>query len=112
MTGPEPSGEWVAAALWAGVLVGIGTVDVVASLGHATWSEPARPAAARFQVTIDPPTATVSTWALLPGVGPGLGQRLFDAAASGSDLGDATQLDRVKGVGPATLVRLRSWIAP
>jgi len=58
---------------------------------------------------INPNTATLIELESLPGVGPALAQRIVDARES-SPLRSLTDLDRVKGIGPAKLEKLRSHL--
>lgn len=58
------------------------------------------------QGPVDPNTATKSQLEALPGVGPALAQRILDARAV-SPLLTLADLDRVKGIGPAKLEKLR-----
>lgn len=55
---------------------------------------------------IHPNTATKAQLEALPGVGPALAQRILDARAV-SPLLTLADLDRVKGIGPAKLEKLR-----
>jgi DNA uptake protein ComE-like DNA-binding protein len=55
---------------------------------------------------IHPNTATKAQLEALPGVGPALAQRILDARAV-SPLSTLADLDRVKGIGPAKLEKLR-----
>lgn len=75
----------------------------------ATPSEPARHAKIALAGPIDPNTATKAQLEALPGVGPSLAQRILDARAN-APLHSLADLDRVKGIGPAKLEKLRSHL--
>lgn len=69
-------------------------------------TEPSVPRASVALGPIHPNTATKSQLEALPGVGPALAQRILDARAV-SPLLTLADLDRVKGIGPAKLEKLR-----
>jgi len=47
---------------------------------------------------------------LLPGVGPGLAERIVQDRRRNGAFGGADGLDRVPGIGPATLQRIRPFV--
>lgn len=55
---------------------------------------------------IDPNTATAAQWESLPGIGPSLALRIVEARAS-QPFRSLADLDRVKGIGPSKLEKLR-----
>jgi len=60
--------------------------------------------------TIDPNQATVVELALLPGVGPSIAQRIIASRRDDGPFQSVDDLDRVQGIGPVTLARVRAWI--
>lgn len=76
---------------------------------HQTRGTPSGPRSAHVSAVsgpIHPNTATKAQLESLPGVGPALAQRILDARAV-SPLLTLADLDRVKGIGPAKLEKLR-----
>lgn len=70
--------------------------------------EPARPkpvAAAATRLNVN--TATQAQLELLPGVGPALAQRIIADREKNGPYTAIDQLDRVKGIGPKTIEKLR-----
>lgn len=66
----------------------------------------AQPAARRTQ-RIDPRTADAHALTELPGVGPAIARRIVAARARGVVFRRPEDLLRVRGIGPATLARMR-----
>lgn len=56
---------------------------------------------------IDPNTAELDVLTTLPGIGPALARRILDDRAANGPYLRAADLLRVKGIGPATLARIR-----
>lgn len=59
---------------------------------------------------LDPNGASAPELALLPGVGPGLAQRIVASRRSNGPFRTTDDLDRVSGIGPKTLEKIRPWI--
>lgn len=59
---------------------------------------------------IDPNRATAVELALLPGVGPTIAQRIVEVRTREGAFRSVDDLERVPGIGPATIARLRSWV--
>ena len=78
----------------------------------ATWSTGGG-ALADARLRLDPNSATASELMLLPGIGPRLSERIIEFRET-----DATRpafqkladLERVRGIGPATAERLAAWL--
>ncbi len=55
-------------------------------------------------------TATAAEFELLPGIGPTLAQRIVDDREANGKFKDVNDLDRVRGIGPRTVDRLRDLV--
>jgi competence ComEA-like helix-hairpin-helix protein len=134
-TGRSPEPAWTGGpAKWAAVVL-LGAL----SIGGLLWSNLARvphpyigrapgirsssapgatpppadtPAGAPPRVlrTINVNTAGPAELELLPGIGPALAQRIVDDRAAHGPFRSVNDLDRVKGIGPRTLERLRPLV--
>lgn len=60
--------------------------------------------------TVDVDDAGADELALLPGVGPALARRIVEDRAAHGPFGGVDALDRIRGVGPATVDRLRPFV--
>ena len=125
--GPHKTEDWAAGpAKWAAVVV-LG----VASIAGMTWSvfgraprqqpplSPAAPARAADAAADGPSpapaalrpvnlnTATAPELELLPGIGPALAARIVEDRDRKGPFKSVDDLDRVKGIGPETLRKLR-----
>ncbi len=60
--------------------------------------------------TIDINTAGLAELQLLPGIGPALAQRILDDRQANGPYRSVDDLDRVRGIGPKTLEKLRPLI--
>lgn len=60
--------------------------------------------------TLDVNTATAADLELLPGIGPALAQRIVDDRARSGPFRTLEDLDRVRGIGPRTVERLRPFV--
>jgi competence ComEA-like helix-hairpin-helix protein len=108
MRAPHPDCNAALAVLGAVALIGL-------SLGRLA------PATLRFPPE-DPPCTGVPTWrvdldhaglselGLLPGVGDRLAERIVADRARHGSFGGAAGLDRVPGIGPALIERLRPFV--
>ncbi len=106
-----PSGversAWVGVALVIGLIAGGSIVEL--------WPWPARglatPAAA--QLRLDPNHATRAELMLLPGIGPQMSRRIMDYRDACTDrpaFRAIEDLDGVRGIGPASIERLREYV--
>lgn len=59
---------------------------------------------------IDINTATAAEFELLPGIGPTLAQRIVGDRNANGKFKDVNDLDRVRGIGPRTVERLRDLV--
>ena len=62
-----------------------------------------------FAGHLDPNTASVADWVLLPGIGPARGQAIV-AERRRRRFERPSDLARVHGIGPATVAKLRPWL--
>ncbi len=72
---------------------------------------PTPPAAARLPEPVDPNTADADALMALPGIGPAMAGRILEDRAANGPYRTAGDLLRVKGIGPATLARLRPFLS-
>lgn len=72
--------------------------------------ERAEPRAIPFLVDIN--RAEVPELVQLPGIGPGLAERIVASRKEEGPFRDVDDLDRVRGIGPKTLDRLRPFLLP
>lgn len=68
---------------------------------------PAKPA---FSGTLNINTASAAELEALPGIGPALAGRIIDDRAANGPFRTVDDLDRVRGIGPKTLERLRPYL--
>ncbi|HYE01724.1 MAG TPA: ComEA family DNA-binding protein [Phycisphaerales bacterium] len=72
---------------------------------------PASPAGGRpGEIKVELNTATQAELELLPGIGPALAKRILDDRARRGAFKSLADLDRVSGIGPRTLERLRPLV--
>lgn len=71
---------------------------------------PRGPGAAR-PARINLNTATSAELELLPGIGPGLAQRIIDHRTRAGRFRTVAELDKVKGIGPRTIDKLRPLVS-
>ena len=97
------------------VLLGLGTT-VGWWFSQGGWQgrlievERAEPQTAAFQV--DPNTADWPELIQLPGIGPTLGRRIVDSRETDGPFRDHEDLQRVRGIGPKTLEKIRPHLLP
>ncbi len=64
----------------------------------------------RTHYRIDVNTANADDLSLLPGIGPGLAQRIIDRRESVGPFTASEQVDQVKGIGPKTMAKIRPYM--
>jgi len=64
-----------------------------------------------FGLPIDPNTATAAGLEAIPGIGPALAMEIVADRASLGPFSSVEDLDRVKGIGPATVEAMRPFVA-
>jgi competence ComEA-like helix-hairpin-helix protein len=117
-TSPPPADRPAEATSRNAAVIGVlATLLIAATLfgwiGASLWREdPATKArAAEFQRPIDVNAADHAALQLLPGIGPGLAQRIVDHRADHGPFASMADLRQVKGIGPATAARMRPFVA-
>ncbi|WP_158447406.1 ComEA family DNA-binding protein [Syntrophotalea carbinolica] len=60
-------------------------------------------------IALHPDTMKVSDWQALPGIGPRLAARIVQDRQKNGDFGEIMAVQRVSGIGPATVKRLRKF---
>jgi competence protein ComEA len=78
---------------------------------RAAW-QPLRQPGELLTPPLNVNTASARELELLPGVGPALAGRIVADRQANGAFGTVAELDRVKGVGPATLERWEPYIEP
>ncbi|MDY0170034.1 MAG: helix-hairpin-helix domain-containing protein [Thermoguttaceae bacterium] len=66
----------------------------------------------QYQFQVDLNSAPWQELVLLPGVGETLAMRIIESRETDGPFADTADLLRVRGIGPATLERLRPYLAP
>ena len=89
------AGWWASHGGWQGKLIEIDRAD---------------PLTARFEVDIN--AADWPELMQLPGIGPKLARRIVESRKTAGPFADHDDLRRVRGIGPATLERLRPYLRP
>ncbi len=79
---------------------------IVASLHAAPYQRVPRSAHWRLSAN----HASASEWAMLPGIGPSRARAIVDDRRQHGPLRSVDDLQRVKGIGPATVDSLRPWL--
>lgn len=72
---------------------------------------PIAPAKTPTPLSIDLNTAGVPELASLPGIGPGLADRIVADRSHRGPFATLADLDRVPGIGPVTIERIGPWVA-
>lgn len=63
-----------------------------------------------YDYRIDINQATRVEWMQLPGVGPALSERIIEYRDEHGPFQSVEQLDKIKGIGPKTVQKLRPWL--
>ncbi|MEX0876582.1 MAG: ComEA family DNA-binding protein [Phycisphaerales bacterium] len=81
----------------------------IVTAARTPTTSPQSPPARSFDAVkrIDVNTATLAELDLLPGIGPALGQRIIDARDADGPFDSIDDLQRVSGIGPRTVEKLR-----
>jgi competence protein ComEA len=70
------------------------------------------PARLLFGHGLDLAAAPAEDWTLLPGIGPARAASIVAERARGARFERPEDLERVHGIGPGTVERLRPWLGP
>jgi competence protein ComEA len=93
------------------VFIGVAVLTIVAGLIFYQWSSselPVKEGAAFVRVDVN--SADEATLSLLPGVGPAMAGRIIEDRAANGPFREVGDLERVKGIGPKLMERLRSHV--
>lgn len=90
---------------------GVPFVSATATTAGTTSADPTAPNSARsISRLINLNTASAAELELLPGIGPAIAQRIISDRASRGLFRSLNDLDRVNGIGPRTIERLRDKV--
>lgn len=113
MSPPAPtgaSGSTTRSTRWL-VCAAVG-LAAASGLGWSARRDTPADAVGRIEPTlIDLNTADEATLDLLPGIGPALSRRIVEDRAELGPFRTLNDLDRVRGIGPKTIERLRPFVA-
>jgi comEA protein len=84
--------------------------DPEAAPASASAESPAETPAGVPSLAVNLNTATAQQLELLPGIGPALAQRIIEERARRGLFKSVDDLDKVKGIGPRTLAKLRPLV--
>jgi competence protein ComEA len=100
------------AALVMAALVTVGLYFLVrgGASGRLIEIERARPQSVQFQLDVN--QADWPEFTVLPGIGETLARRIVESRAAEGPFADVDQLQRVRGIGPRTLERIRPYLRP
>lgn len=94
------------------LVIALAGIALYGALGRSHVGPPPTVALSTVSSTqLDLNTATAAQLQLLPGVGPAIAQRIVDDRDARGPYRTIRDLDRVKGVGPRTLERLRPHLS-
>jgi competence ComEA-like helix-hairpin-helix protein len=85
-------------------------VPVAAPSALASFAPPPGEVAPNPAHKVNLNTATKAELELLPGIGPAMAQRILDFRTAHGKFGSIDDLDKVKGIGPRTLAKLRPLV--
>ena len=104
--------QTVVAGLMVGALVAMAGYWLAAGghRGQLIEIDRAPPREARFQVDVN--EAAWPELAQLPGIGETLGRRIVESREKDGPFGSVLELQRVSGIGPRTVERLRPYLLP
>lgn len=98
----------------AALIVGFAGVGLYGALGRARPGPPPTAAlsagAQAIDTRLDINSADAAQLELLPGIGPALARRIVEDRTEHGPFADLAALDRVKGIGPKTVEKLRPHI--
>ena len=100
-------GQAITTACLAGVVLAVVLIVSIgrpAALQRVTASEPIR-------YRIDPNRADAEQLCLLPGVGPGIAERIVADRAANGPFSSAEDMQRVPHIGEKTAAAIRPWVA-
>jgi competence protein ComEA len=84
--------------------------DSEAAPASASAESPAETPAGEPSLAVNLNTATAQQLELLPGIGPALAQRIIEERGRRGQFKSVDDLDKVKGIGPRTLAKLRPLV--
>ncbi len=85
------------------LVVALGALCQPTSLSEITASDP-------ITFRIDPNVADADTLSLLPGIGPGIAQRIIDDRQANGPFRDVHDLQRVHMIGEKTVAAVTPWV--
>ena len=116
-TSPTPSEDWTgtparhAAALALALAGAFGLASSWSASRVTPVDAAAAPGGARGVSTIDLNAATREELESLPGIGPALAARIIAHRQTHGAFSSVEGLDKVRGIGPATLERIRPYVS-
>ncbi|MFP4144391.1 MAG: ComEA family DNA-binding protein [Phycisphaeraceae bacterium] len=92
------------------------SLGLAAMLGLSAWLWWDRPLSRRdlqpapLVHRVDVTRADAATLELLPGIGPSLAERIIEYREQGGALAGPADLERIRGIGPATRRKIEPWV--
>lgn len=108
-TAPPPGRSYPAATRLLALLLPLAFVGIVAWWStHPLHRDSVAPQPTRLRINVN--AADAATLALLPGIGPGVAQRIIDHREKHGRFRTASDLEQVELIGPTTIEKIAPWV--